>query len=131
MIFELSAPKHFYLEKNSKIIRFQWLNTEKHGFLYDRMILEPSTLIFELSAVKHSYLENLSKSIHFQWLNTEKHGFIYHRISLDPSNRDFPTQKKKNKKNHDFPKKLNIFENTHESQLFRKFSYVVALSSSS
>ncbi len=43
----------------------------------------------------------------------------------------FELNEKWKKKNHDFPKKLNIFENTHESQFFRKFYYVVALSSSS
>ncbi len=46
MIFELYGPENINLEIVSKIIHFQWLDTDQHGFLYDRMTLEPSNYDF-------------------------------------------------------------------------------------
>ncbi len=64
MIFELSAPKPSYLnffQKSSILL----LNTEKHAFLYDRIILYPSNYDSDLSASKQSYLEFFSNIICF------------------------------------------------------------------
>ncbi len=46
MIFKVYAPKNPYLDFFSKIIHFYWVDTEKHGFLYDRIILGPSNYDF-------------------------------------------------------------------------------------
>ncbi len=58
-----------------KTIRFKWLNTEKHGFLYDTMILKLSNYDFWTLRTEKHLGGILSKIIHFEWLNAEKRVF--------------------------------------------------------
>ncbi len=125
IIYELSAAKHCYLEKNSKSFIFND-STQKNMVFYTIELAQSLlTMIFELSAAKHSYREKkFQKSFIFNE-STQKN-MVFYMIELAQSllTKIFELNQQW-KKNHDFPKKLNFFENTHENRLFSRISTFV------
>ncbi len=127
MIFELSTAKHSYLEKISKIIHFYWLNTEKHGFLYDRISLEPSNHDFWTQLKMKEKIVISKKTQHFRkysWKST-----FFENIDCCRESQLFSKKWTYIKKVYFWRKSRPFSKN---SCFFEKliFSYVVALSSS-